>query len=320
MQLNSDLLKTTEVKKTKDKTFSEDDLVALEEAATNSKYPSEIKPEGFVKANADTKGSILHIDPSKTRLWQGNPRNFSFHSDLSELITLIKQSKGNVTPVIARRLPVKDANGVDIEIIAGSRRRAACIEACEKLKISLVDVDNDQAKVIAEAENKGRKDTDLFSDSRYLKHIYDEMKKVDPQLTIEAFASLQTPKQTRQTMNDRLKLAEVPLWLQKPVKNPDDWSFRQALRLKKLLNNKELNLAELQTSLKDKSFLKPDGLLAYILDFSGVVKEGSDIEIKINDKTVLISEQKSGQTKIVLPKNSKKLRDEIEQLIRKFTY
>jgi ParB/RepB/Spo0J family partition protein len=314
MQLDPTLLQSNV--KPKNKEFGEDELLALEEAALKSKYPSEINnPKPAVESGDVT----ISINPSETRLWKGNPRNFSFHSDLSLLVSLIKQTKGNVTPVVGRRLPVKDVNGIEIEIIAGSRRRSSCIEACEELKVTLVDVDDEQAKLIAEAENKGRKDTDLFTDCRYIKSIYDEMKVADPQLTVETFANLQVPKQTRQTMNDRLKLAVVPLWIQKPVQDPDAWSFRKGLRLKSVLNDKSLDLEALEASLANQTFAKPDNLLTYIADFIGIVKANNDIEITVNDQVVSISEQKSGMTKIVLPKGAGKLREEIEKLIRNFS-
>ena len=315
MQLDKSLLQA-EKPSIKRKAFSESDLDALEQAATKSKYPSELDNAAPKLINGDDV--IIKVNASETRLWKGNPRNFSFHSDLADLVSLIKQTKGNVTPVVGRRLPLKDANGIDIEIIAGSRRRSSCIEACERLSVTLVDVNDQEAKIIAEAENKGRKDTDLFTDCRYIKSVYDEMKTADPHLTVEAFANLQVPTQTRQTMNDRLKLAAVPLWVQEPVENPDDWSFRKGLRLKSLLNEKSLDLASLELSLKGKRFTKPDAILTYILDFIGIVKENTDIEIAFKDQAVFISEQKSGMTKIVLPKGSTKLRDEIEKLIRNF--
>jgi len=305
------------VKQKKDK-FSESELLAMEQASNQSRYPSEIKDVDSYSINKEA-GTIISINPNKTKLWTGNPRNFSFHTDLTEITALIKQTKGNVTPVVARKLPVKDSDGVDIEIIAGSRRRAACIEACENLTVSLVIADDKKAKLIAEAENKGRKDTDLFTDCRYLKYVFDNLKIADNNLTIAMFAEIQIPVITRQTMNEKLKLADTPLWLQKTVTSPDLWTFRKAVRLKKLLSNESLDLKKLKLSLKNQLFDKPDGLLLYLIEFIGIVSEAKNISIPLNNKEASICEQKSGDTKIVIPKGSPDLIDKIELLIREFS-
>lgn len=319
VELNLSSLQTTKAQQTKS-SFDEDDLFALEQAATKAKYPSEKNIANVIVADELDAGNVItFLNPNETCLWEGNPRNFSFHSNLVELVTLVKASQGNVTPVIARRLSVKNKDGIDIEIIAGSRRRAACIEASVELKVNLIECNDEEAKSIAELENKGRKDPDIFTECRYLKYIFNKTKVTNPSFTVEMFAKSQVPIVTRQTMNDKLKLAELPLWLQETVKEPDAWSFRKAVRLKSLLNNKLLNISVLEEAIKDKVFATPDGLLSFITMQLGLEKKNDTVQIPLNNEMVAISTQKSGMTKIVIPKGNAKLISEIETLIKSFS-
>ena len=305
-------------------TSKEDRLSKLEEIAIGAKYPSEIQTKtensSFISLPMrKVKTRTISVNPLKTRLWKGNPRNFSLVVDISDLVPLIKKGKGNATPVWARELVVADTDGIEIEIIAGCRRRLSCIEASLPITINLVDVNDEEAQYLAEMENNGRKDTDFFTDCRYLKFNFDKAKLDKKNLSVSDFAAMQSKSISRQTMNEKLKLAEIPDWVQTPVKDSYTWGLRKGIKLKSLLGRVDLDLNALKEAISNKCFPSADKLLGFLEDFLGTSKVEGKIKYAIGDHTIIISKTIKGHTKINIPKEiDSEIHDEIESFIKKF--
>ncbi|WDE02708.1 ParB N-terminal domain-containing protein [Thalassomonas actiniarum] len=295
----------------------------LEKAALGAKYPSEVEEkttetESFLTlASRQVKKTTIQVDPAKTRLWSGNPRNFALVVDISDLVPLIKKGKGNLTPVYARKLSVPDENGIEIEVIAGCRRRLSCIEAGELLTVDLVDVDDSEAKYLADNENNGRTEPDFLTDCRYLKFVYDNMKREDDSLTVTIFAEMQDKKVSRQTMNEKLKLAELPEWIQTPVQDTYTWGLRKGIKVKSILGDAALDTEALKAKLANKQFASADKLIAYITEFMGAVSQTEDKNFMVGKHKISLVQNAKGHTKISIPAGVPgDLLNEIEQVIK----
>jgi len=298
----------------------------LEKAALGAKYPSEVeeKPadsESFLTlASRQVKKTTVQVDPAKTRLWAGNPRNFALVVDISDLVPLIKKGKGNLTPVYARKLSVPDENGIEIEVIAGCRRRLSCIEAGELLTVDLVDVDDTEAKYLADNENNGRTDPDFLTDCRYLKFVYDNMKREDESLTVSIFAEMQDKKVSRQTMNEKLKLAELPEWIQTPVQDTYSWGLRKGIKVKSILGDTALDVEALKNKLATMQFATADKLIAFISEFIGTITQGEDKHFMVGKHKISLAQNAKGHTKISIPAGvPASLVTELEQVIKAYT-
>lgn len=341
MQLNrnkSTLIEEPTITEEKPRKSDTIDVELMEKISLDANYTIPGPSGGMVKQNSSLSKQVsnndeyayitvdgvkipkktISINPNKSKLWKGNPRNFSIIVDYSDLLPLIKKTKGNTQPVFARKLNVPDADGNQIEVIAGSRRRECCIELSLPLTVDLIDVNDEQAKIIADTENDGRKDTDLFTNCRYLKYTYEHLLKANPKLNIHDFAQMQAKPVSRQIMNDRLKLAEIPLWIQKLVVDVDAWTLRKGNKLKSQLKQLENSIHEIKMRLEDKTFNKPEKLIEFLSTFTAetklVVKE-----YKTGNGIIKVTPMKSGSTKITIPQYSTELNDQIQALIETYS-
>lgn len=280
------------------------DLDALEKASLDAKYPSEreakLPQENFLSLpTRKVAKNTIRIDAEQTTLWPGNPRNFAVGIDISDLVPLIKKAKGNIQPVFGRKLD-RPRNGVEIEIIAGCRRRLSCIETGEPLTVDLIDISDDEARYLAELENQGRKDPDLITTCRYLKYLFDQKKMDNPDFTIEQFAIEEGT--TRQTMTEKLRLADLPLWLLRTVKDSDSWTFRKGVKVKSLLSR---HADQIEQLVDNKVFANAESLVKHVetqLD-EGLSKQ--TLITSVEGVTVNLSTNKNGQTVLKLGKGIK---------------
>ncbi len=175
------------------------------------------------------KGRRVTVRAFDTVLWAGNPRNFQnpgngeeeHEVDVSDLLPKIKFTGGNSQAVDARMVDGK------IQVIAGKRRRLSCGKLDLELTCDVYDdVTDEDATYIAKIENEGRKDIDLLTMSTYLYHRFKEQKEVNPNLTIEAFAS--KFEMSERTMLDRFRLAKLPEWIKDSCADRHSWTVRQA--------------------------------------------------------------------------------------------
>lgn len=210
------------------------DLSILADATSHAKYPSEMVESNDFEVIGNVikqvPGAVLHgrrirIDAKKTTLFPDNPRNFAPKDDLADLIPLIKESGGNSTAVDGRLVQGK------VEVIAGSRRRDACLLTELPLVVDLWDdVNHEMACCIADIENSGRKDVDVIADCCYLLHRFATLKQNDPTLSTDKFAAMYHNK--RRNMFTIFGIARLPEWVRNCALARSEWSIRQADTLK----------------------------------------------------------------------------------------
>ena len=174
----------------------------------------------------------LRIDPNKTILWKGNPRN-QVENNVSSLSDLILNTNGNVIPVFAR--PTGDSE-YPYEIIYGSRRRQACIEKNKLLLVDVVVVTDEEADALAYLENEGRLDVHKLGMARYFKYRYELLKEEDPTITVSSFGSRYG--YSRQTMHEYFTICNIPKVLDRVVKS-GDWTFNKCLKLASYFDGKD---------------------------------------------------------------------------------
>jgi ParB/RepB/Spo0J family partition protein len=203
------------------------DLGELEAISASASY--DVKSSGFIYVcGRKVEKETISVDPNLTVLWQGNPRNFSAVVDISDLVPKIKKASTNVVPVYARWVEV---NGVKtLEVIAGSRRRAATIEAGVELTVDVVCIDDDGAVFLSESENDGRRDLDLVGNYRYLLSRFDALKG-SQNITVADFAVMYSF--DRSHMSQILNIARLPAEVLNCVEDPYTWSHRMLLSVKK---------------------------------------------------------------------------------------
>ncbi|MBE0361858.1 hypothetical protein PULV_a4264 [Pseudoalteromonas ulvae UL12] len=299
------------------------DFEALDSVIENASYPSEVrtKNDAFLTLpSRKVPKKTIQVDPKKTRLWQGNPRNFALAISIDDLLPKIKKSKGNLQPVLARKLAVADENGCTIEVIFGCRRRLSCIEANTLLTADLVDIDDDEAKYLAIEENEGRLDNDFIADCRYLHSEYERLKVVNNgKLSVEDFAKMND--QARQTMSEKLHIAALPDTLFNSVVDAYSWTLRNSTKVKSAFKKFETKEDKeiLLTELKSKRFQKVDSLLKFFDELNGVEKVVDESEYKLGDSVVSVKKD-SKNIKINIPlKNSSKVFHEIEAILSKYS-
>lgn len=277
------------------------DLDALEKASLDAKYPSEkdtkTAQENFLSLpTRKVTKTTIRIDAENTALWPGNPRNFAVGIDISDLVPLIKKAKGNIQPVFGRKLD-RPKNGVDIEIIAGCRRRLSCLETGQLLTVDLIDINDEEARYLAELENQGRKDPDLITTCRYLKYLFDQKKMEKPDFTIEQFANEEGT--TRQTMTEKLRLADLPLWLLRTVKDSDSWTFRKGVKIKSLLSR---HTDEIEKLVERKVFANAESLVKHVETELEQGFSKQTLVTSVDGIAVNLSTNKNGQTVLKLGK------------------
>lgn len=206
------------------------DVSILNSATSHAKYPSEMPESSDYEVignvikqvpGAVLQGRRIRIDAKKTTLFPDNPRNFAPKDDLADLLPLIKESGGNSTAVDGRIVQGK------VEVIAGSRRRDACLLTELPLVVDVwEDVGHEMACCIADIENSGRKDNDVIADCCYLLHRFNTLKQSDPSLSTEKFAAMYQNK--RRNMVTIFGIARLPDWVRNCATVRSKWSIRQA--------------------------------------------------------------------------------------------
>lgn len=132
-------------------------LIALEKIKERTGKNIQTVEDTFkqFKKNEDKYFSkITEIDTKKILNWKFHDRPSNELGDIKELAKEFKII-GQQQPCIVR--PIKDKNEY-YEIIAGERRWLAAREANIKLKVIILDLNDNEAAIIQIAENKNRKD------------------------------------------------------------------------------------------------------------------------------------------------------------------
>lgn len=278
-------------------------LGVLKSSTDRARYPSEETSAGEsiekLVPGGRLSGRRLSItNADRTVLWDGNPRNLDRDKDISDLLPLIRNSGGNTQPVDGRQLP----DGT-IEIVAGSRRRACCIEAKLPLIVDVYEhMTDDLAHYVADLENRGRKDIGLIAECEYLSRRLEEVKKKVTGITLSEFAERYG--MSRRSMARRLAVADLPDYLLATCHAIDGWSLRQADTLVQLFNDLSqhgVNDAQIEPAIRINTKTVPNLLGA----LKGLMPRQGDDEpttetLSVAEGTIRIKQNKTGSMTILV--------------------
>ena len=114
-------------------------------------------------------GSVIDIDPKKTRMNDLHRRsNWTMSgSAIQEMVEMFRAT-GQTHPAKGWRLETPDADGVEVVLVYGARRRAAALELGIPLKVELMPAAPSQDSLIAlmHSEHRGRRDYLPLEDAR----------------------------------------------------------------------------------------------------------------------------------------------------------
>lgn len=192
--------------------------------------------------------SQLYVRPEQCRMWSRHNRIYDLLTpeNCSDLIDLIKADGKQKTPAIARRL-TDDPDGFEYEIIAGARRHFSVShlraqDGFEDLLylIEVRKISDEEAFVVSDAENRGRKDISDYERARdyafALSEYYDgNQSAMSSKIGIN-----------RSTLRHFLNLAALPKQIVSAFALPTDIALRNASKLTNLLgdNDKSAKIME----------------------------------------------------------------------------
>lgn len=109
----------------------------------------------------------MQLSPKRVRVRPGFERAEDEYNDadFAELLQSIKDTGGNVDPIDVRL--VEGVPGIDAELLAGTRRLRACLEAGVLVNASVRKCDDRTADMIHEIENKLRKNKSPYSRGKH---------------------------------------------------------------------------------------------------------------------------------------------------------
>ena len=233
----------------------------LEKAAEQASYSTEhrsalgkikeVEKEGntyIIIDGEELKLTSERVDPNKTIVWAGNPRLFEQgETNVEDLLPHIHHTKGNTMPAYGRKA-VHDGEDV-IEIIAGSRRRLACIRGGYDLLVNLIECNDSQALLLTEQENEGREGTTFIAGCRWHLAQYESIKTAMEEqgckYTQEQYATSRNSNLTK--IQDYFSFARFPDWLTRCVRDQSTLSYRSCNTLRKLLRTETDDLQRLCT-------------------------------------------------------------------------
>ncbi|HJD59955.1 MAG TPA: ParB/RepB/Spo0J family partition protein [Rickettsia endosymbiont of Omalisus fontisbellaquei] len=121
---------------------------------------------------------IITVDPKECTRWQYADRGSFEFGDITSLSEDIKNN-GQIEPVHLRTL--KNNTKFKYEVIAGSRRWKACLDADLSLKAVISDVPDEQAAIIQIKENQGLDICD-YSKGLYYSRLLENLNMTQVQL------------------------------------------------------------------------------------------------------------------------------------------
>lgn len=221
--------------------------------------------------------SQKYVLPAHCKMWRRHNRNYNLLTpeNCSELIDDIRAKGAQHTPAIARPLK-NDPDGFQYEILAGARRHFAVSylreEEGRKDIFYLVEVrrvEDDEAFLISDAENRGRKDISDYERAidyaSALSEFYnDNVKGMAEKLGVK-----------RTSLTHYLNLAKLPAEIVDAFALPTDIALRNATKLSPLLNNTDTRSIVLARAAELKEMQANARDLGQVAAFEGpqVVKE-----------------------------------------------
>lgn len=172
------------------------ELVGL--AVDNAKPPEQRKPNEVVLEN------VISIDPAKTRMNDLHRRTSIDSQGLEELAEQIREA-GQLLPARGWRLETPEANGTEVILIFGARRRAACQRLGLALKVEIVPTPSRQNLIRQmHSENSSRRDYLPLEQGLEFK-AFMETGEFKTQEELAAFLAIQRVRLTR-----CLQIADLP--------------------------------------------------------------------------------------------------------------
>ncbi|MEM6415472.1 MAG: ParB/RepB/Spo0J family partition protein [Pseudomonadota bacterium] len=186
--------------------------------------------------------SQMKVDPKNCRMWTRHNRLYDLLTpeNCSDLIDDIRAKGRNHTPAIARNLR-DDPDGFQYEIIAGARRHFAISFLREQegmselhLQIEIRNLSDQEAFLISDAENAGRKDISDYERAKdyagALADYYDG--------NVSQMATAIGKKRT--SLRNFIYLAEIPNDIVNAFFSPTDIALRYAMPLRPKLNDPKI--------------------------------------------------------------------------------
>ena len=176
---------------------------------------------------------IIEVDPKSCTRWAFADRSGFEFGDVFELATDII-ANGQVEPVILRKSQIP---GFEYEIIAGSRRWKACLEAGIHLKGIVQELSDEQASVVQIKENQQLSICD-YSKGLYYSKLLAEKKTTRANLTKLAGCS-------PSKLDNFLTFEKIPATIWEAVGNPSRVSSRTAATILSLSQKGEKYISAL---------------------------------------------------------------------------
>jgi ParB family chromosome partitioning protein len=187
----------------------------------------------------------LRLDPSRVRIWEGNPRSQAHLTEANcrDLINAILSEGGQKIPAIVRRITNDTEH--DYEVIAGSRRHFAISWLRQNNYPDMVflaqvhSLDDEAAFRLSDIENRARKDVSDFERARtYLKALSLHYNNKQNQMAERLHLS-------KGWLSKMLTVGALPEWVTATFANPTDIQlatcYPLAQSIQNLINHQDTN-------------------------------------------------------------------------------
>ena len=263
----------------------------------------------------------MMVDTSLVTVWKGNTR-YGTNQDVSDIEPDIRISGTNQTPVWLR--PLNDGSKYEYELIYGTRRLQACINACKKLTAEVCQIDDRDAFMMMMSENMRSDPSNWLLVESY--HYGIESGIFPNQESLASNYNM-----TRETMNKLLAVMELPKFFREYLKVGSPKIAKTKIRLLGSLWRKGREASGLsQDDLSNKLQLLSENYISKGLNID--IQNGMSIlqelfklekavkqlsEVNVNGTIIKLLTQPSGSLTINVPASlDSSISDEITTFIK----
>lgn len=188
-------------------------------------------------------GQIDKYKPSELVMWPLHYRNQKFLTD-ERVEGLAEQLKtvGQEQPTLGRRAP--EGSDAKVELIYGARRLAAARMAGMKLLVEIVDVDDEEALRIMEAENSEREDLSRYEAGKHYKRLLAQGQ-FETQRDLSRVLGI-----PRQNLSRLLRIAEIPEYVIEALGSPYELPQQKLESLADIIASGKIGKEDLDRHLK----------------------------------------------------------------------
>lgn len=278
--------------------------------------------KGRAETNRPTSsrgGRIHEFDPAELAMWPLHNRNQKFLTD-ERVEGLAEQLKavGQEQPALGRYAP--EGSPYRVELIYGARRLAAARMAGMKLLVEIVDVDDQEALRIMEAENSEREDLSHYEAGVHYKRLLDGGQ-FENQSDLSRVLGI-----SRQKLTRLLKIAQIPEHVIEMLGSPYEMSQLKLEKLADLLSTNKVDKDDLSGHLKQVALneASPEKRLTALLSALKKPSAGPKrqvVQFSYRSKRVAEMQGEPGRSMVIvrLPVSEKQqaLYDELQQVLSK---